>query len=110
MTAYQDLFSWRYPVTDQVVGHHDGVISVAVLYDGFHLEVKTLSSGEPYSQRHITLWVTCPMTLFMSVICGDNRSLCPLRLIMNVIKALCVARRLLNVSDGTWQTTMLHWA
>lgn len=41
MTAYQDLFSWRYPVTDQVVGHHDGVISVAVLYDGFHLEVKT---------------------------------------------------------------------
>lgn len=36
---YSELFTWRYPVTQHVVGHHDGSISVAVTWDGVSFEM-----------------------------------------------------------------------
>lgn len=37
--AYHDLYTWRYPVTENVVGHHDGSISLMVKWSGFELSM-----------------------------------------------------------------------
>ena len=45
---YSKLYSWRYPVDDHVVGYHDGHISIAILWDGYHLE--TLDEAQKYQR------------------------------------------------------------
>lgn len=38
-SVYHRLFSWRYPVTSNVVGHADGAVSVMVAWSGFSFEM-----------------------------------------------------------------------
>jgi len=39
MKKYSDKFTWRYPVDDHCLGHHDGVISLAIGWKGYQFEM-----------------------------------------------------------------------
>ncbi|EAR07575.1 hypothetical protein [Reinekea blandensis] len=39
MKKYSDLYSWRYPVDEYCIGHHDGVVSIAIGWEGYRFEM-----------------------------------------------------------------------